>query len=253
LAAWLAMPEPLVVEMAARTGFDWIGLDLQHGAWDLGTAFRGIQLCDALGKPAVVRLPDEQVPLIPRVLDHGASGIVLAMASEPAVVAAAVERARYQPDGLRSYGGQRYGLRPEPRDLRDLRPGIFAMIETRRGLQAVDEIAAVEGVAGLHIGPVDLGLGLGLGRDLAAPEFRDAVARIVEAGHRRALPVTMHAVGAADASLWTAIGMDELVLTADVELLRTAFTRLLEGARETIGGSAARTSPAPGGAYGSAR
>ena len=143
LAGWLAMPEPLVVETVAKTGFDWIGFDLQHGAWDLGTAFRGIQLADALGKPVVIRLPDEQVPLIPRVLDHGASGVVLAMASEPAVVAAAVERARYQPQGNRSYGGQRYGLRPEPIDTAEVRPSIFAMIETRRGVEAISEIAAI--------------------------------------------------------------------------------------------------------------
>src|SRR3954463_7973789 len=126
LAGWLAMPEPLIVEAAARAGFDWIGFDLQHGAWDLGTAFRNIQLSDVIGKPVFIRLPDEHLSLIPRVLDHGASGIVLAMASEPEVIAAAVERARYQPDGARSYGGQRYGLRPEPRDLRDVRPEIFA-------------------------------------------------------------------------------------------------------------------------------
>src|SRR4051794_12414963 len=96
---WLAMPELLVVEAAARAGFDWLGFDLQHGAWDLGTAFRGIQLADALGKAVLIRLPDEQLSFIPRVLDHGASGIVLAMASEPAVVAAAIARARYQPEG----------------------------------------------------------------------------------------------------------------------------------------------------------
>src|SRR4051794_17775027 len=118
---WLAMPEPLVVEAAVRAGFDWIGLDLQHGAWDLGTAFRGIQLADALGKPVIVRLPDEQLSLIPRILDHGASGVVLAMASEPAVVAAAIERARYQPEGLRSYGGQRYGMRAAPDDPAEIR------------------------------------------------------------------------------------------------------------------------------------
>src|SRR3954464_3896726 len=105
---WLGMPEPLAVEAAARARLDRLGLDLQHGAWDLGSAFRGIQLADGLGMPVLIRLPDEQLSLIPRVLDQGASGIVLAMASEPAVVAAAIERARYQPEGLRSYGGQRY-------------------------------------------------------------------------------------------------------------------------------------------------
>src|SRR5262245_65315633 len=114
---WLAMPELLVVEAAVLAGFDWIGLDLQHGAWDLGTAFRGIQLADAIGKPVLIRLPDEQLALIPRVLDHGASGVVLAMASEPEAVRGAVARARYQPQGSRSYGGQRYGLRPEPADV----------------------------------------------------------------------------------------------------------------------------------------
>src|SRR3954453_22047451 len=126
IAGWVAVPDPIIVEVASRAGFDWLGLDLQHGAWDLGTAFRGIQLADALGLPVLVRLPDEQLSLIPRVLDQGASGIVLAMASEPAVVAAAITRARYQPEGLRSYGGQRYGMRPEPPNPAEVRPAIFA-------------------------------------------------------------------------------------------------------------------------------
>lgn len=249
LAGWLAIPEPLVVEAAARAGFDWIGFDLQHGAWDLAAAFRGIQLADALGKPVLIRLPDEQLSLIPRVLDHGASGIVLAMASEPEVVAAAIDRARYQPEGKRSYGGQRYGMRPEPPDPADVRPGIFAMIETRRGVEAVREIAAIKGLAGLHIGPTDLGLALGLGRDLSAAAFADAVAAIVAAAHANALPVTMHAVAANKAAAWVALGFDELVLTTDIELLRGAFAELIHSAGAAIG----RGGPAEAslGAYGS--
>lgn len=247
---WLAMPEPLVVEAAARAGFDWIGLDLQHGAWDLGTAFRGIQLADGLGQPVLIRLPDEQLSLIPRVLDQGASGIVLAMASEPAVVAAAIERARYQPEGLRSYGGQRYGMRPEPDDPAAVRPAIYAMLETRRGVEAVDEIAAVPGLAGLHVGPTDLGLGLGVGRDQAAPEFRAAIAAIVAAGHARGLPVTMHAVAARQAAAWIALGFDELVLTTDIELLRGAFAELIDGARRAVAGETTLAQPATMGAYG---
>jgi 4-hydroxy-2-oxoheptanedioate aldolase len=90
LGGWLAMPEPLVVEAAAKSGYDWIGLDLQHGAWDLGAAFRATQLLDALSKPVTVRSHEEGLPLIPRVLDHGASGIVLAMVSSPETVAAAL-------------------------------------------------------------------------------------------------------------------------------------------------------------------
>jgi 4-hydroxy-2-oxoheptanedioate aldolase len=247
LAGWLAIPEPLVVEIAARTAFDWIGFDLQHGAWDLGTAFRGIQLADAIGKPVLIRLPDEQLALIPRVLDHGASGVVLAMASEPEVVRGAVERSRYQPHGKRSYGGQRYGLRPEPADVGDVRPGIHAMLETERGVAAVDEIAAIEGLAGIHIGPTDLGLALGLGRDLSAPAFMHATERIVSAAHANGVPVTMHAVAAQDAPKWAAAGFDELVLTADVELLRQAFCDLRQDAAAALGEQVATGAERKGG------
>ncbi len=249
LAGWLAIPEPLIIEAAARAGFDWIGFDLQHGAWDLGTAFRGIQLIDAIGKPVVIRLGDEELPLISRVLDHGASGIVLAMASEPEVVAAAIDRARYQPEGRRSYGGQRYGMRPEPPVTADIRPAIYAMIETPRGLAAIREIAAITGLAGLHIGPTDLGLGLGLGKDQSAPSFAKAVAEIVAAGHANGLPVTMHAVSASQAATWAAMEFDELVLTTDIELLRAAFADLIDGARRSIAGEIAAV-PSALGAYG---
>src|SRR5262245_17376572 len=114
IGLWLSMPEPLVAEAAARARRDWVGLDLQHGAWGLGTAFRGIQLPDALGVPALVRVSEQELELIPRLLDHGAAGVVVAMASSAALAAEAVRRARYQPEGVRSFGGQRYGLRAAP-------------------------------------------------------------------------------------------------------------------------------------------
>jgi 2-keto-3-deoxy-L-rhamnonate aldolase RhmA len=235
LAGWLAMPEPLIVEAVARTGFDWIGFDLQHGAWDLGTAFRGIQLADALATPVLIRLPDEQLPLIPRVLDHGASGVVLAMASEPDVVRGAIERARYQPAGKRSYGGQRYGLRPEPPNPGDVSPSVFAMLETVRGLEAVAEIAAIDGLAGLHVGPADLGLALGLGRDLSSSKFTHAIEQIVMAAQDNGLPATMHAVSVDQVAKWAAMGFDELVLTTDIELIRRSFADLKSGAETALG------------------
>ena len=229
IGLWLAMPEPLVVEAAARSRPDWVGLDLQHGGWDLGTAFRGIQLLDALGLTALVRVSEQELELIPRVLDHGASGVIIAMASSTALVEEAVRRARYQPEGVRSYGGQRYGMRPAPDVVSEIRPRIYPMIEDRRGVADIASIAAVKGIAGLHIGPVDLGLGLGLSRD--DPAYADALHKIVAAGHAAKVPVTMHAVRADQASRWLEMGFDELVLTADIELLRAAFGTAVEQAR----------------------
>lgn len=238
LAGWLAIPEPLVVEAAARGGFDWIGLDLQHGAWDLGTAFRAIQLLDALGVRVLIRIAEEELPLIPRVLDHGAAGIVLAMASTPDVVAAAIDRARYQPAGRRSYGGQRYGMRPEPPDVAEVRPAIYAMIESRDGMSAVRAIANLHGLAGLHIGPTDLALALGLGMDRTPPAFAAAIREIVAAAHASGLPVTMHAVAPDKAKEWVKMGIDELVLTTDIELLQSAFREMVAQTQSAIEGKA---------------
>ncbi len=232
IGLWLALPEPLVVEAAARAEPDWVGLDLQHGAWDLGTAFRGIQLLDALGVAALVRVSEQELALIPRLLDHGAAGVVVAMASSTALVEEAVRRARYQPEGVRSFGGQRYGMRPAPAEVSEIRPLVFPMIEDRRGVADIAAIAAVEGIAGLHIGPVDLGLGLGL--DSADPRYEAVLRDILSAGHAARLPVTMHAVRAEEAAQWLRMGIDELVLTADIELLRSALKAQVMSAREAF-------------------
>jgi len=126
--------------------------------------------------PILVRVSEEDLPLI-RASSTRRRRIVVAMASSPEIVAAAIDRARYAPHGHRSYGGQRFGMRAEPADLAEVRPAIYAMLEDRRGVEAAREIAAVPGLAGLHIGPVDLGLGLGLGRDRAQPAFTAALER----------------------------------------------------------------------------
>jgi 2-keto-3-deoxy-L-rhamnonate aldolase RhmA len=220
---WLAMTDPLVVEAAGRAEPDWVGLDLQHGAWDMGSAFRAIQLLDALQMPVLIRLSELEMHGIPRVLDHGAAGVVVAMASSTEMIEEAVRRARYQPQGERSYGGQRYGMHPEPADVADVRPAVYAMIEDRRGVEQVAAIANVEGIAGLHIGPVDLGLGLGLGLDRDVSQFTNTLDRILDAGHDAGVPVTMHAVAPDQARRWVEMGFDELVLSGDIALLREAF------------------------------
>jgi 2-keto-3-deoxy-L-rhamnonate aldolase RhmA len=224
----------LVVEVVGRAGYDWVGLDLQHGAWDLGLAFRGIQLLDAIGVPTLIRVSEDELAMIPRLLDQGAAGIVVAMASDPKTIAAAIDRARYAPQGRRSYGGQRYGMRPEPFDLAEIRPAIYAMLEDRRGVAAAAEIAAVSGLSGLHVGPFDLGLGLGLGRDRSGPAFREALETIAGVAQDAGLPVAMHAVKAEEAEHWLAMGFSELVLTADIEVLRAGLANHLARARGIV-------------------
>ena len=235
LGGWLALPEPLIAEAAGRAGFDWVGLDLQHGAWDLGAAIRGIQILDLLNVRVLVRVAEENLDLVPRVLDQGASGIVLAMVSGPDAVAATIARARYQPEGRRSYGGQRYGMRAEPVDVSTIRPAIYGMIEGREGVERITEITAVPGLAGIHIGPVDLALDLGSHRSKSA--FTTALRTIVAASHAAGLPATMHAVTAGQVTELVELGFDELVLTSDIGLLRRAFVEEIKAAHSATEGT----------------
>jgi 2-keto-3-deoxy-L-rhamnonate aldolase RhmA len=234
LAGWLSLADPLVAEAAGRAGYDWVGIDLQHGAWDVGSAARGVQLLDLLNVPVLVRVAEEELPLIPHVLDQGASGIVVAMVSSPEAMKAAVRRARYHPEGSRSYGGQRYGMRHEPQDPATVRPAVHAMIETRVALDKIDTIASVPDLGGIHVGPVDLGLSLGFGMNRSSGEFEKALRKIVQASHAAGLPAVMHAVTSAQIRPMIELGFDELVLTADVGLLQRAFAEDVAAARAAI-------------------
>jgi 2-keto-3-deoxy-L-rhamnonate aldolase RhmA len=234
LGGWLSTADPLIVEAVGRAGYDWVGIDLQHGAWDVGTAARGIQLLDLLNVPVLVRVADEELSLIPHVLDQGAAGIIIAMASSPETVATAIARARYHPEGQRSYGGQRYGMRHEPDDITTIRPAVYAMLETRAAVECVAEIVAVPGIAGVHIGPVDLRLSIGVAKAVASPAFERALKKIVQTSHAAGVPAVMHAVAQSQVSEMIELGFDELVLSAEIRLLRQALADEIANARNQI-------------------
>jgi 4-hydroxy-2-oxoheptanedioate aldolase len=191
------------------------------------------------------------------VLDFGASGVIVAMVETPDAARHAVSLTRYQPDGTRSYGGRRHGLSPEPDELRDVRPHVHLMIETRGAIERLDEIAAVPGLAGLFVGPVDLALASGAtgplarrysaeladespsaagavadtGESRVPSEWKEACARVVQAAHANGLEAGTFALGGTDARYWTAAGFDRVVIASDIALLRAALAKELDLAK----------------------
>jgi 2-keto-3-deoxy-L-rhamnonate aldolase RhmA len=237
----MMLPVPEIAEAIVRAGYDFVGLDYQHGAHDYRTALQIIQLLDVVGVASYVRINPLELSAIARLADFGATGFVLAMCDGPAMVEAAVAAVRYQPDGTRSYAGQRYGLRAEPADLRLLTPELYPMIETRQAVDRIDEILAIPGVSGVHVGRADLSLSFG-------DEFRDgtsarvnlAVERVLDATRARGLHAAIHVRDGAEADAFARMGFDQLVLSSDIALLRMAL------ARELAIGRGARPSVQPG-------
>jgi 4-hydroxy-2-oxoheptanedioate aldolase len=248
--AWSMLPSGLAVEALARSGVDWVGLDAQHGAHDFDGLVRAIQVLDLAGVESLVRLSELDLALVPRVLDFGASGVIVAMIERPETARLAVDFTRYQPEGTRSYGGRRYGLSPEPDDLRDARPAVWAMVETREALERLDEIAEVPGLAGFFVGPVDLALALGVrgpvarrlsaelsagsgaeaGQEEATRAWGDALSQVVRVAHEHGLEAAMFALGGDDARHWAAAGFDRVAVSSDISLLRGALARELRAA-----------------------
>ncbi|VEG53709.1 HpcH/HpaI aldolase [Mycolicibacterium aurum] len=159
---WVVGPTLYGPEEFAAAGYDYVGFDLQHGYLSDTDVALMLRRLEHVPIATVVRLPDADAAPIGRVLDAGADGVVVAMVESAAQAAEAVAATRYAPGGVRSFGPLRASLGVDPVALAE-RVSVFAMIETTRGLAALDEICGVDGLTGIYVGPADLAISMGHG------------------------------------------------------------------------------------------
>ena len=107
---WCAIPSPVTAELMARSGFQTVTLDLQHGLIDVQTALSMIQVIDALSVPSIVRVPWLDAGTIMKMLDFGATGIICPMINSATEAERLVEFCRYPPKGQRSFGPTRASI-----------------------------------------------------------------------------------------------------------------------------------------------
>lgn len=164
-AAWSGTREPLGIEVMLRAGCDCAVLDWQHGIADSAAIAAGIDAAQGCGKAALVRVGLEDVGEAARFLDWGAAGVIVPMVNSVEDARRLVKALKYAPLGERSYGPLRAsgmaGLTSAAyfASANDFTL-LFVMIETRAGMEALDEILAVPGVDGVLVGPNDLCIAL---------------------------------------------------------------------------------------------
>jgi 4-hydroxy-2-oxoheptanedioate aldolase len=235
--AWSILGSRGGVEALCRSGADFIGIDAQHGFFGFDEAALCVQIANLCGVRCFVRVPINQYAWIPRYLDAGADGVILAMVSTAAEVERAVALSRYQPLGRRSWaGGKRNGIGENTTagGVREaFMPEILPMIETAEAVEHLNEIAAVRGIAGLYVGPVDLGLSMEGGNKDEA-HWREAVESVVTVARENDIRPGMFAIDGEDARNWAAIGFRDIVLSSDVALLRRCLDDNLQRARAPI-------------------
>ena len=235
ISSWIGMPEPLVAEMAARSGFDCVTLDMQHGLWGPEGVMRGIGAVALAGRPALVRIPVGDFAMASRALDMGAEAIIAPMVNSVADAKAFVAAVKFPPVGERSWGpnrtlalfgetdGNAYLKRANTETL------AFAMIETRAALDALDTILAVDGIDAVFVGPSDLSITLsgGAALDQRSAAAEEAVREILAKAHGAGKRAGIFAITAAQAIDYRALGYDLVALGTDSIYLRLGAAALL--------------------------
>jgi 4-hydroxy-2-oxoheptanedioate aldolase len=237
LGIWVNLPYIHLTEIAARSGVDWLCFDLQHGLMDYNDL--NSLLPAICGQPVtpLVRVAANTPDQIGKALDVGAEGVIVPMVNSAEEAQRAVSACFYPPQGLRSCGPMRPVMVAGPEYLAKANEQIACvpMIETEEGLKNVEAIAAVEGVDGLFIGPMDLCYGLGLQPgDFSNSRFVDAVAVIVAAcrKHRRVVGMFGYSPEMARDSL--ASGFDFASAATDISFFRAGLAQGLATARGEV-------------------
>jgi 4-hydroxy-2-oxoheptanedioate aldolase len=224
IGMWVTSGSPLIAEICAGSGLDWVLIDMEHAPNGLESVLAQLHAVSAYPVTPVVRVPIGDVVTIKQVLDLGAQSILVPMVSSADDARAAVEAVRYPPRGRRGVGS---ALARSARWNRvdgyladaDEHVSLFVQIETTEGVDAAAEIAAVDGIDGIFVGPSDLAASMGLLGQQTHPDVEAAVLRTFDAVRSAGTPVGVNAFDPTLADRYLAAGAAFALVGADVSLL----------------------------------
>lgn len=221
--AWLSLGSSIAAEIAAGAGFDWLLFDFEHGTGEYSDLLHQLQAIHAHPAAGFVRVPAIDAAMFKRALDLGANGLMIPNVSSVEEARRCVTLARIPPLGLRGAAqttrASGYGTHYE-HYLRAANQSIIiaAQIESRAGVAAAGEIAAIDGIDVLFIGPTDLSIDFGVPDQLTGT-FRDAIMAVAAAAarHHKAAGVLVRNIE--QARLYAELGYSFIALGSDRGLI----------------------------------
>lgn len=178
---------PAINILAKDAGLDFLFYDNEHGMYTYDVLHNMILMGNNMGMPSFVRVPQLARAEVSKAVDCGASGVMVPMMESAAQARQLVEWSKYPPIGIRSYsGGANTNYRPSGNhrnNMDELNDTVItiAQVETGLGVQNVEEIAAVEGVDALIVGPADLAISLVFPGDYMNAKELAAIDKVVAA------------------------------------------------------------------------
>jgi 2-dehydro-3-deoxyglucarate aldolase len=237
IGCWCSLANPITTEVLGIAGFDWLLLDGEHAPNDVTTFIPQLMaLKDSVSAPVVRPSWNNPVEL-KRLLDAGFYNFLIPFIESGDEARRAVAATRYPPAGFRgvsvSQRSNRFGSVAGYLDDINEQICVMVQIESRKGAAAAAEIAAVEGVDGIFIGPSDLAAALGhLGNSNHA-EVQEAIAQIFAASKSAGKPIGILAPVEADARRYLEQGATFVAVGSDLGVFRSATQSLVDRYRVT--------------------
>lgn len=228
---WVCSGSPLVAEICAGSGLDWLLIDAEHSPNGLESILAQLQAVAGYPVHVMVRPPVNDTVLIKQYLDLGAQNLLIPMVNSAAEAEAAVAAVRYPPHGVRGVGsalarGSRWNRFPDYLARASETISLTVQIETGTAVEAVEEILAVDGVDAIFLGPSDLAASMGLLGQQEHASVRAAVEHCLAAAQAAGKPAGVNAFNEATARAYMDAGASFVLVGADVAMLARGSEQL---------------------------
>lgn len=186
---WLNLGSTVSAEIVGRAGFDWVLIDLEHGAGDVTSMYQQLQVLENTGTTAFVRTDELSPAKVQHILDAGARGIMFPRLRGQQEAEQAVSMMYYPPNGIRGMAkmvrATGFGLHADDY-IRQVDAVLVTIlqVETIQAVENIDAIAATPGVDVLFVGPSDLSLAMGIFGQLEHPDYQRAIRQVADAAVR---------------------------------------------------------------------
>jgi 2-dehydro-3-deoxyglucarate aldolase len=197
IGSWMQIANSSVAEIMGQSGYDWVAIDLEHGAFsleNLADIFRALELGGTL---PFVRLPQVQPKDIKQALDTGAKGLIFPMIENKTQIENAISWALYPPKGDRGVGYSRansFGKNFDEYISTSSELVLVAQIEHINAVQNLDEILGVSHLDAIITGPYDLSASMGITAQFEHAEFKKVLSTIQEKAKIHRVPMGIHVV-----------------------------------------------------------
>lgn len=182
IGSWLSIGNEITTEIMAKSGYDWLCIDMEHSAITLDVAQNMIRIIELCGCTPLVRVGVNDETIIKRVMDAGSHGVIVPKVNSKEDALKAVASVQYPPSGARGVGlarAQKYGLGFEQyKHFNQEQSIVIVQIEDIKAVENIREILNTQGVDGFIIGPYDLSASMGYPGEFERPDVKAALDKV---------------------------------------------------------------------------